>query len=392
MRRSMVMDYGMLENLTKTPEYEHIIIGTEGLARDMQKKLTLLGLKVPYLVGANTDRENGILGYGDLAELGDPQKYKFIMCCDTSELNLQMVAQGAVYRFLGKAEVAHPQLFLFGLWDIRYESSKRFTDSIAGNSFITDKRQYVVFGSPENTDDFHIHVLGTCYGCSIVRHSEHTFPKLLHDMLEESGFRNSVFDWAQPVHSVADNISKFIRDISFHRINLLILFLNAEATNPLSVVTKNALSTRAGSVINKPPFYTQYNPKNNEVSNGINHMTDMTDIKIVQQKTLIALAKRHGFGFWDVVSPHPATLNNRQGKTLRGFTPGYLSRQRKRKDMLIASMDSRYTKDYSDTFAHVGDIGTLFMDYAHYSDDGNQLVAERFSADILNEFGKRRKG
>ncbi len=70
-----------------------------------------------------------------------------------------------------------------------------------------------------------------------------------------------------------------------------------------------------------------------------------------------------------------------------GYPKSYLSRQLQKKDRLLSALDSRYTKDYTDTFADVDDIFSVFADYGHYSDKGNELVAERLATDILKEFG-----
>lgn len=96
MNKSMVLEYGMLVKLAKTPEIENIVIGTGTLACDMRKKLLLLGLKAPFMIGGVSDPERDIRHYSEIAGLGDPKQYRFIMCCDIDEWELMEPTQMAV--------------------------------------------------------------------------------------------------------------------------------------------------------------------------------------------------------------------------------------------------------------------------------------------------------
>ncbi len=114
MKRSMVLDSVTLARLADKPEYDNIVIGTGALARDMRKKLLLLGLNAPFLIGGHAEPEKGVRHYSEIANLGDPKRYRFILCCDTDEWELIAPAQTAAYAFLGISAENHPQVTASG--------------------------------------------------------------------------------------------------------------------------------------------------------------------------------------------------------------------------------------------------------------------------------------
>jgi hypothetical protein len=126
-----------------------------------------------------------------------------------------------------------------------------------------------------------------------------------------------------------------------------------------------------------------------KASEGIHHQADLISVTAIRQKMLGALAKRHGFAYWNVLLASADVMGAKRGMAFKGLTPGYFSRRSKDKEKLLSALDSLHTKDYSNTFSQVGDLFTVFVDNMHYSDKGCRLMAERFTADILNEFGKR---
>ena len=385
MRRSMIIDFTQLDYLVQTPDYEHIVMGVGELARDLRKKLMLLGLKAPYLLGMETDPENDILGYNELDTLGDPKKYKFIMSCDTSERELMMLSQSAMNKYLGRADIHHPQFFLYGDWDVVLEAGNLTNDSITCITTITNGLPYIVYGAREKKDSFRIHIMGSCHGGGNAPYSKRTFAESLHDKLNERGFENVMFDWQHIKHRTANNLSRFIRDVSFHKIDLLILYSNVSDFSPLTFSTVNALAAKAG--VGNSPMVEKITGIGLDASNGIHHNTDLISVKAIQNKTLAALARRHEFVFWDVIGVTTDILSEEHGHAFSGYPKRYFSRQRQKKERLLSVLDSRYTKDYTDAFDDVDDIFSVFADYGHYSDKGNELIAERLAADILKEFG-----
>jgi hypothetical protein len=391
LKRSKVLNGSTLESLVNASEYEHIIIGTGKLARDMQKKLLLLGLKAPYLVGMATDRENGILGYSDLAELGNPKRFKFILCCESGELALHQVARVAIFKFLGRADHGHPQVVSLSHVNLLNPFGKEMADSIAANSFVADGYPYLMLGAPEESDSFKIHVFGTCLNNNIMRHSKQALWEIVHEKLDEAGFSHTIYDWGQSSQATADCVSRFIRDIGFYKIDLLVLYLGSRDIDPLSFATINALPVKAGVAVYLLPFIARMESLGIKASNGIHHNADLVSIRVMHQKMLGALARRHGFAFWDVMAAISDTIGIEKSMALKGLTPGFFQRKIAAKEKLLTALDSRYTKDYSDTFSQEGDVFSLFADGMHYSDEGCRLVAERFAADILNEFGDKQE-
>jgi hypothetical protein len=387
MKRSMVLDSGMLERLTAKPDYENIVIGTGAPARDLRTKLLLLGLRVPFLIGGRAEPEQGIRHYNEIAGLGDPKRYRFILCCDRDEWELMAPAQMAAYAFLGITAWNHPQVIKFSAIQVLWENAGDYiTDAINCNTFLRDGHPYAVFGNGL-ADSLHIHILGSCQSGDLVRFSKDTVPKLLHSKLERAGLSSTIYAWGQPNNPVGDDIMRCIRDVCFHKCDLLIQYSGANV-NPLHNVTKNALATTAGSVGVKHPFIWQCQSLDMPASNGIDHDVDAFTLRKTQQRIFLALAKLHGFSFWDVLSPTSRILSGQQAMALKGRPPGYFFRQKQRKDMLLSVLDERYTKDYTEIFRDVDDIYAMFADSLHLSSEGNRLVAERFAADILEAFQK----
>ncbi len=394
MKRSMIMDFAMLENLTQTPERENILVGTGPLARDMQKKLTMLGLKVPYLIGLEADSENGILCYRELASLGDPKKYRFIMCCDKDEFPLMVKAQTAMHKFLGPASgVAHEQEIVFGTHVVRIENSGKYiADASVFNTFLNNGLPYSVFGDKDNKKAFQIHYMSSCLGCGLQRFSEKSCPELLHEALEASGFENTVYAWGKALFSFSDILMLFMRDVTFHKIDLLITYLGIGDINPLMTGHKNILPVKTDSLPSTPTFIKAVNNAGVEACTGIEHTADSFRLRELRQKILAALSRRNGFAFWDIIGASHDSLSETQGWALRRRSPGYLARQRKNKEKLLSVLNPLHTKDYSDTFANIDDIYDMFVDYAHYTDAGGKLIAGRCAADILKTFSGRQAG
>jgi hypothetical protein len=275
----------------------------------------------------------------------------------------------------------------FNQWDIIYSVGKQTADSIAGNTRVVNGRPYSVFGSYKNKTSFHVHFLGACLGNNFGRHSKHSVCELLHNKLDESGFKHTIYDWGQSVQSSADCITRFIRDVSFHKIDLLILY--SGIIDPLTYSTLNVLPTKAGSVWVVPSFVKHVDSSGVDVSNGINHEIDLISIGATQHGMLGALARRHDFAFWDVIAATSDTMVTEKSMALKGLTPGFFQRKTATKEKLLAVLDNRYSKDYTDTFSQIDDVFSLFADGTHYTDKACRLVAERFAADILKEFGNK---
>ncbi len=75
-----------------------------------------------------------------------------------------------------------------------------------------------------------------------------------------------------------------------------------------------------------------------------------------------------------------------QARTINGKIPGSLSAKKERKKLLLAALDSMYTKDYSEAFNGVEDMYSLFCDATHFSGEGNRIIAGLLAEDILKEF------
>ena len=393
MKRSMVLKYNLIEKLAKNPDYENIIIGTGTLARDMRRKLVLMGLKAPYLVGEKSDQANDILHYSKIAELGSPDLYRFIICCDTDEWALIGDALQVIYKFLGHAVHNHPQVVRFSITNTLMEQAgKRIIDTANCNVYLGDNKPYVVFGDEDDGGSFNIHILGSCHAGGVCPFSRESYPEILSRLLIEAGFRTTVYSWGQVSTPVSDCIVSFIRDVCFYRADLVILYL-ADRYSPLSIAARNTLSSKAGTLAIKHPFITQLeNTYNAKVSDGIDHDVTLQEIYTVQQRVFTAFSRLYGFTFWNIVPPTSVIIPEEQAVKLRGLSSGFLTRQRERKDEYLSVSNKEITKDYTDTFANVDDIFSMFIDEAHLSSAGNRLIAQRCAADILDAFGTKREG
>ena len=392
MKRSMILEYSLLERLTKKTEYENIVIGTGAFARDMRKKLLLLGLKAPFLIGIANDPENDIRHYSEISGLGDPGRYRFILCCEIDEWNLICAALPIAYRFLGNAVVNHPQLIRFHTDNILHEfAGDMLIDASNGNVILCNDRPYAVYGNEDNNDSFKIHILGNCNAGGVFRVVPESFPELLQKELSAAGFSAVIYTWGQPRSPNSDNVVRFIRDLCFHKTDLLLLYDNG-ISNPYGTVIKNILATRAESLSPKHQFiWMLENLSNTKVSDGVSHDVDLLSISEIQHRVFTAFSRMYGFTFWNIIPPTHSIMPEEQSRMLRGFSRGFLSRQRKRKDEFVSLVDKQNIKDYSDTFIEVNDIFSMFADWGHLSGEGNRLVAERCADDILLAFSGDRK-
>ena len=389
MKRSMVYYQWLFERLIKNPDYENIIIGTGALARDMRDKLRLLGLRATFLIGERSDPENMILHYNEIAKLGDPQEYRFLVCCDVDEWAiLSAQAQISAYKFLGNAAHTHPQLIRCCNYSVsREEAGKKVIDACNCNVILRDDRPYILFGDEQSGNQFTIHVLGSCYAGGIVRYACETYPELLQRELKNAGLHTAVYAWGQPLSPTSDAVMSFIRDISFFRVDMVILY-HANNWDNIRFSTQNMLATRASGVSSKHPFIERVeNTYCNEISNGIDQDVEPLAIAENLNRVFIAYSRLYGFTFWNIIPPTAAVLPEEQARALHKLSPGYFSRKRAKKDEILSLLGSRYAKDFSDTFAHVKDIFSMFADYGHLSSEGNRLTAQRCAAEILAAVG-----
>jgi hypothetical protein len=209
--------------------------------------------------------------------------------------------------------------------------------------------------------------------------------------LEKSGFHNTLYVWQLSQDLQSDSFFKYFRDVCFYRFNLLILYSAASGLNPLVSTTDNILSTStADSLIFRHPFVSKVSRLyEHEASTGIHHGVDAVRIRQLQQRVMIAMARRYGFAFWDTICPSEFSLIPKQGAQLRRFTAGFLNRHRVLQERIVSSLDKHYTKDYSAIFSKDDNVFELYPDHMHYSDKAAIIIAARFAADILNEFGNR---
>lgn len=385
---SILLDYTVLERLARTPEMKNVIIGTGAPARDLRDKLLLLGLPVPFLVGDREDSEQGIRHYSAISKLEDPQSWRFILCCDLDEWTLIAPAQMEAFRLLGHASWNHPQVVRFCADTILYEQAGEYvTDAMNGNVVLREGKPYRIYGE-EKEGVFRIHLLGLCQTGGVLQFTRESAPEQLQQLLDEAGFPCVVYAWSQPLNPIGNSISSLVRDLSPHQIDLLILYTGLVEQDPLRITTKNVLSTRVGTATSLQPFLLRAAAVHSgEISSGINHEIGLAALRAVQQRIFIALSRFHGYAFWDVVAPLTTILPQEQAKKLRGLSPGYLARQKRKIEEALAALDPRYTRDYTGLFAGVEDVRDMYTDSTHLSDQGNRLVAERFATEILQEFG-----
>ena len=393
MKRSMVLRSKQLEKLVKKHEFENIIIGTGALARDMRRKLMLLGLKVPFLVGERSDPADCIKHYASIATLGNPELYRFLVCCDSDEWTLIGEALPVIYKFLGHAVYNHPQVIRFRMNEVLLDRAcKRVTDAANCNVYLGNNKPYVVFGDDNDCNSFNIHILGSCHAGGVYSFSKESFPEILSQKLGEAGFHAAVYSWGQASATVTDCIMTYIRDMCFFSADLVILYL-ADRYSPLNIATLNTLSTRAGTLSGKHPFIKRLDSTyNHDVSDGISHSVDYLDISKTQQRIFTAFSRLYGFTYWNIIPPTPTVLPEEQAQQLHGLSSGYFTRQRKLMDEHLSIVSDEALKDYTDSFSGVEDIFSLFSDYRHLSSAGNRLIAQRCAADILEAFGVEREG
>ena len=389
MRPSLVLDYRMLERLTSKPQYENIIIGTGVLACDMREKLRLLGLNATYLVGEYSDPANQIIHYDAIANLGDPKKYRFIVCCDIDQWTLSAPAQIAAYKFLGNAAPNHPQMIRLSNGVVsRADAGNEVVDAGNCNIVLNNGLPYLLYEGEKGSDTFSIHVLGSCHAGGIVRYDRETYPEILQRELKHLGFHAAVYAWGQPVSPVSDAVITFIRDAALFRADMVILY-HTNTWDSIRFSTKNILATRAGGAAYNHPFIKQLGATYHEkISDGIDHEIDSLTIVESLGRMFAAYSRLYGFAFWNIIPPTNSVLPEEQAIALHKLSSGYFSRQRKKKDEVLTVLGSRYAKDYSDTFANIEDVYSMFADYGHLSSEGNRLIAQRCAKDILAEFGK----
>jgi hypothetical protein len=391
-RLCFVLTGEILERLAGEPEIENIVLGTGTLARDMQRKLRLLGLKAPFLVGGKDDPENGVLGPESLASLENHEKYRFISCFDMDEFALVATTHAIVYRLLGALSNSHPRFLLFSAVPLMSERAPELrVDPHVHNVRPRNGSAYIVYGNPSDEKALKIHLMGSCTVSSVYSHAERFVPELLWEKLRESGLGAVVYSWGQARASYADNLILFLRDVRLHNPDIVILAAQMSDLNPAKKPTKNTLAVN--NYYN--PHFSVHAMKSvypGQIGNGINHDIAPPLLAAVRHRIFSALSRQFGFAFWHVVNPGATTMSERQSSRLTGLSPGYLAREREMQGDALKAIGSSQVKDYSNIFDGVEDIFSIFSDLLHYTGKGNDILAQKLADDILDEFaGQKNK-
>lgn len=390
MKRIFVLWNWLLEKLVDNNELTTIILGTGAMARDIQRKLNLLNIKTePFLIGGINDPVNNIRHYESLVQLDNPQQYRFICCYDVDEWMLIMPTFSIVYQILGVYSWNHPKVIRFSAELVLAErAGGACIDVHTHDSHSKEGHLYSVFGPKECKKAFKIHIFGACTVSGIYKLHERSIPEILYTELSKAGFESVIYAWGNPIKTVSDNLTLFLRDGYSFQKDLVILLTNSEDFDPIRVTGKNLLNVstniEAHAFVRTMEYY---NP--GEVSTGINHDIDTATIIASQHKIFLALSKLSGFSFWNIIHPVSSMLSFEHYKQLLGLGEGHFSRSKKRKDAIINEIHSPFLKDYTNTFDNESDIFSIFADTRHFTDKGNKIVAQRIASDILAEFNLR---
>lgn len=388
MQKTAVLSYQFLEKWAKDASIENIIIGTGTLARDLRRKLRLLNLKVPFMVGLQGGQTGEIRHYSAIEKLEEPKRYRFIICCQENERELLFSALIPVYRLLGNATWNHPQVIRFHAdHTIVAHAGGSITDAGRGSIFLREGRPYIAYGDESRQDALRIHVLGSCFAGAVMRYTAKTYPEHLFEMLQSAGLACVVYAWGQILSSFSDSMLQLIRDVSQHRMDLVIQFGGTTELNPLYLPVKNMLSVRMGGPDWHPLYMQLRDTYKGAVSNGVDHTRSLLEIRVAQHRAIAALSRQYGFVFWDIIAPTSEIIMEAQARQFRGLSPAFYARKRQQKDELVAALHGANIKDYSDAFAGVDDIFSMYVDARHFSDEAFELLAARSAKEILADFG-----
>ncbi|MDR1705739.1 MAG: hypothetical protein LBS19_13790 [Clostridiales bacterium] len=386
MRRCFVLSKEFLEQFTADAHITNVIMGTGVLARDMQRKLRLLNLKAPILIGAKDDPENGVLGYENLETLGNPESCRFICCMDMDEFALIAPVHSAVRKLLGSILVNNPRFIRFSTAPVLGERVPDLrVDAHVHSCRLSDGRFYTIHGDPGNSTAFNIHILGACTVSEMNNFAERSIPYLLWKELNMSGFNGTVYSWGQTEQTGGDNLVILLRDMRFYKPNLVILLGRWGELDPVKSMLKNVLAVSTYHQLHYSVKLMQMR-YNGEINNGIDHNIELAYIGMVQNKIFEALSKHMEFAFWHIIPPTSLLMAEEQSRTLTGLNAGYLSRQRKAKDGIVAMIGSPNVRDFTGIFDGEQDIFGLFVDATHFTDRGNGVIAHRMAQDILAEY------
>jgi hypothetical protein len=384
--RTFVIDEGFLAWIAGDDAYINIICGTGALARDFRRKLRLLRVDVPFLVGAEDNPEDGIRDYRNLATLENPEKYRFIVCCDVDEWDLIGPVQSALYRLVGLVSYSHPRVIrLTSDFAFYGQAGDLLADAHIHNVFLRAGRPFRLFGDADE-NAFDIHVFGASNSSSIFSCVARSWPDLLYEKLWESGVGAAVYSWGQPRATSADMLVAFLRDGRFYRPSLVVVCGGTNGYNPLSYSEKNVLSVRTGQ--GEHEFMeTLHGKYDMEICDGLrNGELDFDEVTDVQIKIFRCLSALYGFGFWHVLTPSPDCAAEGKARALTGMSTGYLGRMRERAER-ITGRNGDCTKDFTDVFDDIEDIFSMYTDLLHPTEQGNEIIARRFAEEILREFG-----
>jgi hypothetical protein len=381
----------LMDNLAKKLGFRNVICGTGRLARDTRRKLETLGLPVePYLYGGMDDERAGFRCYERIREIEDVQKCRFWLLYSPEDWYLNAPSLSVIKECVGVMIpwTSHNQIVQSAINLCTGARGDGWSSDIFNGRINSIGGEYFTRGGNSAEGSLKIHIYGASQVADIFAYTKPSLSEQIISELSDLGIEAEVWNFGQYSKLTGDHILRFLYSGVCGKPDL-VLFQMTDAKDT-DYKVKNPLAIRAANKISRVEYWADreyFRSLIGESNYGIGFDCDMTDISVAQTRIMNVLGGVYGFRFWACIMPRLDTVTARLSEPVSVRSPGYLKRQRERKDARVAAIgEYGAVKDFTDAFDGYDSVFPLLMDEGHMTAAGYVALAKRMTREIAADF------
>jgi hypothetical protein len=364
------------------------------MARDLKKKLLLLGLNVEkYFFAGIDDEKNEVKHYERIREIANPTECRFWLFNEPEESHVIAKTMSVIKECIGKiiSFFDQKQVIQFAYNEINFASypTAKLNSNIVGNIAYSIDNKFSRTWGKITPEALKICIYGGSQIADIFVHNAISMTESLNNILNEYNISNYIKNRAQLAKTSGDSFAQFLIDNECGKFDLLLLtvgfthrFKDGSYKNHLSI-----RKTDAGGTL-EAVFAGEYFQQLFGIPNyGVNFETDYLDILIGQLRAINAIGRIYGFRCWAIIFPQLDILPESQSRDISTRSARHRAQIRNLKDEFVSKC-TEYCKvlDLSAAFINYDNIFPFFMDEVHITEAGNEIISKQIANEIIKEY------
>jgi hypothetical protein len=364
------------------------------MARDLKKKLLLLGLNVEkYFFAGIDDEKNEVKHYERIREIANPTECRFWLFNEPEESHVIAKTMSVIKECIGKiiSFFDQKQIIQFAYNEINIASypTAKFNSNIVGNIAYSIDNEFSRNWGEITPEALKIRIYGGSQIADIFVHDTIGIAESLKDVLIENNIPNYIENRGQWTKTCSDSLAQSLIDGNFGKVDLLLFTVGF--TNRFNDGSyKNYLSIRKTNVGGtlEVVFIDEYFKQIFGLPNyGIDFDVDFLDILTGQLRAINAIGRIYGFSCRALILPQLDILPERQSQNVSTRSARHRAQIRNLKDEFVSKC-SEYSKifDLSTVFSDYDNITPFFIDEAHFTAAGNAIISQQIAKKIVEEY------